>query len=568
MNLKRTMMSLALPLSFLCQAVAGFDTANVDATLIDAVALYNDGRISEARTRLRQIVDSFPDNDAALYYLGTCEFAEGALESAEVHLRRAVESDSLNYWYKDRLAQLYSATQRPELTTRIYESLLKDFPRKTDIYYSLVNLYGQQGKVDKVLSMLDEIDAVNGRSEMVTLARYDVLRQMKKNDEAFAALKAYNDEFASARVLSVMGDTFLEQYKDSLALGYYEEALSEDPSFPSALVGKAEVLRIRRDFNGFFDTMQLFFADGQIGQGEKTRYITTLLQQADPRFVQNFRTQMDSLVTTYVACAPGDSSTVQAAGTYYYATSRPVEAGVFFRRNRDNFPESLSARMLYLQYLGYMQQWQSLVDEAESCFRTFPTEIGFLEMKTAAYFNLKDYRSVISENERIITVAHGDSAAVLSAYAGIGDMYSQLGDNRKAYKAYDAALKINPRYAPVLNNYAYYLCLEKRKLSKAYQMSKITITDEPDNATYLDTFGWILYSQGKPLEAKAYFKHAMLYGGKEQASVLDHYAEVLYALKEYDVARFYWDQAKARNNNGEIPDLEERVKARFESLKK
>jgi tetratricopeptide (TPR) repeat protein len=48
---------------------------------------------------------------------------------------------------------------------------------------------------------------------------------------------------------------------------------------------------------------------------------------------------------------------------------------------------------------------------------------------------------------------------------------------------------------------------------------------------------------GNNLEAKGVFKQAMLYGGKESADILDHYAHVLYELKEYDIAFLYWDQA-------------------------
>jgi tetratricopeptide (TPR) repeat protein len=91
---------------------------------------------------------------------------------------------------------------------------------------------------------------------------------------------------------------------------------------------------------------------------------------------------------------------------------------------------------------------------------------------------------------------------------------------------------------------------------------------EPDNATYLDTFAWILHLQGKDLEAKPFFKHAMLYGGKDSAVMLDHYAEVLYSLGEYDLARSYWNQAKNKNQGGDVPDLDERVKARLEAIGK
>ena len=97
-------------------------------------------------------------------------------------------------------------------------------------------------------------------------------------------------------------------------------------------------------------------------------------------------------------------------------------------------------------------------------------------------------------------------------------------------------------------------------------MSKVTIEAEPDNATYLDTYGWILYLLGKASEAKPYFKHAMLYGGKDSAAVLDHYAEVLYKLKEYDTARVYWNLAKAKNGEGAVPDLDERVAERLQAI--
>ena len=109
--------------------------------------------------------------------------------------------------------------------------------------------------------------------------------------------------------------------------------------------------------------------------------------------------------------------------------------------------------------------------------------------------------------------------------------------------------------------------MEGKSLKKAYNMSKRTIEAEPDNATYLDTFGWILYLQGKPLEAKPFFKHAMLYGGKDSVVIMDHYAEVLYALKEYDLAMVYWNMA-LKKNAGDIPDLEAKVKQRKQSINK
>lgn len=95
-------------------------------------------------------------------------------------------------------------------------------------------------------------------------------------------------------------------------------------------------------------------------------------------------------------------------------------------------------------------------------------------------------------------------------------------------------------------------------------MSRKTVEAEPDNATYLDTYGWILYLQGEYAEAKSQFKAAMLHGGKDSAVILDHYAEVLFALKEYDLAFVYWNLAMQKNTEDKIPGL----KAKVEQKKK
>ena len=98
-------------------------------------------------------------------------------------------------------------------------------------------------------------------------------------------------------------------------------------------------------------------------------------------------------------------------------------------------------------------------------------------------------------------------------------------------------------------------------------MSKKTIEAEPDNSTYLDTYAWILYLMGRPEEAKPYFKHAMLYGGKDSVVILDHYAEVLYALEEYELAFVYWNMARQKNVD-EIPDLEEKIERKKREARK
>ena len=536
--------------------------------IVDAVADFNSGKYDRAKQRLSALVLDDPANDAAHYYLGMCDYMLSDYQSAEEELAAAVQLDSSNFWYRYRLAAVYAVTDRKELTVGIYNCLLKDFPKKSDLYYSLIETYLSMGRMEDALSTLDQIDTVFGKSDISAMTRFDILRRLGRYEEAYANLEAYNKEYSSPQVLSLLGDYRMSMYDDSTALAYYDEALDIAPDFAPALLGKSEVFRMTRRYDDYFRTLDVFMADENIPSAGKCDYLKALIQNSDPNFLNRFRTGLDSVMTVCLSVHPKDSSVTELAGIYYYGTGRHKEAREYFLENVKNWPGSVTAAANYAEALMYMGEWKDLSVFSKEAYDRFPKELAFLEMATFADYNLKAYDDVLATCSRIIDVAPDDSARVLTAYTTIGDIYYHRGEKARSYKAYDEALKINPEYLPVLNNYAYFLSLDGKKLKKACSMSRITVEKDPDNATYLDTYGWILYLQGKADEAKPYFKHAMLYGGKDSAVTLDHYAEVLFALKEYSLAFVYWNQALAKDKEGEIPELEQKISRRKAEMKK
>ena len=154
----------------------------------------------------------------------------------------------------------------------------------------------------------------------------------------------------------------------------------------------------------------------------------------------------------------------------------------------------------------------------------------------------QDWEAVLAQCKVLeeLALAQGNDKHRGEALAIAGDLwYQEFGDKKKAYSIYEEALKADPDQASVLNNYAYYLSLDGRKLRKALEMSARAVELAPDNASYLDTYGWLLFLLKKPKEAKPVFKHAMLYGGKDSAVVLEHYSKVLEALGEKDLSIYY-----------------------------
>ena len=559
--------TIALLLAFVLLSGAAAFAQEAENRLIDAVTFYENGQYARSQALLKGILQADPDNDAAHYYMGLTEVALKHTDEAVAHLKRAAELDPKNYWYRQWLADIYQLKGETELVIEMDEQLLQDFPDKIDIHYDLINLYLQTKQYEKALSSLDAVETVAGPSEQVTRMRYEILRALDRNEEALQALEDYNQRFASVPVLSMIGDFYMSEFRDSLALASYEEALALQSDYVPALLGKSEVYRTRRQYPAYFETLRTFVGSPGIPAESKSMYLSNVARSLDPNFRRRYLEEFDALVDSALSCHPGDSSLLQTAGFYYYASDRREKGRNYLKQNVSLHPESLAAIASYVEALADMGDWEEMKAQTEEAERRFPGESAFTEYNSVAAYNLKDYETVIRNAEKLLREHPKDSAMVLRSWSTIGDMNHALGREKEAYKAYDKALKINKNYAPVLNNYAWYLCQSGKLLKKAAQMSKKTVELEPDNATYLDTYGWILHLRGKDAEAKPVFKHAMLYGGKESPVMLAHYAEVLYKLKEYDLAKHYWMQA-IKINNGEVVNLEEKVRKKLEAVGK
>ena len=175
----------------------------------------------------------------------------------------------------------------------------------------------------------------------------------------------------------------------------------------------------------------------------------------------------------------------------------------------------------------------------EALMQAHPRSTEAIQMAVQVDYIYEDYKGAIAHQYKVLDIPGIATADRVSALSTVGDLYHELGDEKTCFEVYDRALKMDPDYAPVLNNYAYFLCLKGKKLRQALKMSKKTIEAEPDNPTYLDTYGWILFLLGRPEEAKPVFKHALIYGGKSSDEVLAHYSRVLEALGENDLASYY-----------------------------
>jgi len=117
-------------------------------------------------------------------------------------------------------------------------------------------------------------------------------------------------------------------------------------------------------------------------------------------------------------------------------------------------------------------------------------------------------------------------------------------------------LKIDSADSYVLNNYSYYLSLRNEKLDKAEEMSRRSNQISPANASFEDTFAWILYKEGKYDEAVKWIHKAMSNGADKNPTILEHMGDIQYKLGNPDQALEYWQKAKEAGSD--VSDLLEK----------
>ena len=533
-------LALALLVSFF--SMVPLMAQSTESNLIDAVTLYGNGQVVRARDILQTLSKAAPENDAVWYYLAQTQWQTSDQEQAEASLKKAIALDSTNYWYRRLLGRMYLSQNKIDEGEAQYEALVKAFPDKSSVVYELLDIYLAQKEYEKALKTLDDIERQRGPSEEVVRTRYDVLSAMGRQEEGAQELEKFSAKYSSPSVLSMLGDYYLADFADSLAQARYTEALTLDSSYVPAILGMSEVYRHTRRYKDYFQTLDPFFTSEEIPATTKNMYLSNMMQSIDPKILQLHREGFDHFILETLETHPKDSSLLATAGSYFYSTGREAQAGPWFQKAAEEYPESLGQTATYVQYLSLQKQWEPLRERSMAAFERFG-ELAFLDYADMASYELEDYDAIIENCQFLLRNHAKDKKLCLNAWSMMGDAYYSKGDAQQAFKAYEKALRLDSSYAPVLNNYAYYLSVQGKKLKKAYTMSKKTVEAEPDNATYLDTFAWILHLMGKDLEAKPFFKHAMLYGGKDSAVILRHYATVLDILGEADTAKVYRNMA-------------------------
>ena len=516
-----------------------------DYFFLEAMRLKEKKDYASAFGLLQHCLDIHPNAASALYEVSQYYMFLRQVPQGQEALEKAVANAPDNYWYSQGLASLYQQQNELDKAITLLEQMVVRFPAKQDPLFNLLDLYGRQEKYDKVISTLNRLEKHMGKNEQLSMEKFRIYLQMKDDKKAFQEIESLVQEYPmDMRYQVILGDVYLQNGKKQEAYDVYQKVLAAEPDNPMAIFSMASYYKQTGQEELYQQQLDTLLLNKKVTPDTKVGVMRQMIvenEQADKD-----STQIIALFDRIMKQEQDDPQIPMLYAQYLLSKNMESESVPVLEQVVDLDPTNNAARMMLIGAAVKKEDYKQIIKVCEPGIEATPDALEFYYYLAVAYNQAEKPDSVISICKRALEhkTADGKKEIVSEFYSILGDMYHTQKQMKEAYAAYDSALVYNPSNIGALNNYAYYLSVERRDLDKAEEMSYKTVKAEPNNATYLDTYAWILFEKGNYAEARIYIDNAMKSEGGDKSDVIvEHCGDIYYMTGDVDGALTYWKKA-------------------------
>ncbi|MDF2448566.1 MAG: hypothetical protein K0R26_1070 [Bacteroidota bacterium] len=509
------------------------------------------GNIENAENLFKECLKIDPSSTAVKYELGNVYRFNGLYDLALKYGKECANEDPKNEWYQLLYIECLHNKRQFQEAAEIYARLVKNYPNRPEFYEGLAAEYMYSGNYEKSYKTYDEIEKRFGQNEAFTLNKIKLLRQLKKNNEVELELKKLIESNKNeARLYTYLAEFYQETGQNQKALQTYEQILKIDPKNPMVHLAMADYYKSQNDKENFYKEIKIAFESPDLEIETKIKILVSYYELAETNSV--FKQQAMELCNIALKLHPLSAEVHSIYGDFLMKDQKIKEARESYLKAIQIDKSRYSMWQQLLAVESELNAYNDLEKHSAETMELFPNNPLTYYFNGFANIQLKKYENAIRALEDGIEFVYNDKPLLLEFYTNLGNAYNAIKNYVKSDKAFDDALKVNPDDASILNNYAYYLSLRKEKLEKAEKFSRRSNELSPNNRSYIDTYGWILYQQGKYTEAEEWLGRAVKMGPK--SAIAEHYGDVLYKLNRKEEALKYWQDAKNAGGGSELLD--------------
>ena len=460
------------------------------------------------------------------------------------HIRMAVEMEPTNPWYLKDLAyyEVYGGNIKEGIKN--FDLAVKYSANPVPVLNEYLNVIGSFD-MNQASLVLAQLSAIQGEDEDIARKRFELLSLQGKFKEAGKVLEDFEKK-----------NKVEDSYYFYLLEFYRENSLKEEASkwlkhmkevIPNngklLLEESGELANAGNDAKSY-ELLKKSIASGDLGWYDAIDVLKKYeeLAEQDEKFKKPLWEIFDltfNQFTSEYQCLVQLSFVANHQDNF-------VRQEEMLRLAVALYKSDVMVWQFLLENQKHLRKWNELVKVGNEALELFPTDAEIYYFTGLGYLKLQDYSKSL---ELLITgrdLVIEDHELLSQFYSSLGSVYFKTNNWTECENSFEQALIQNPDNATALNNYAYYLGLKKVQLDKALGIVQYAVSMQPNNAIYLDTFGFILFQKKQYQAAITQLEIAVKLNAAD-SEIWEHLGDSYFMLGNEAKAMECWNKGLSLN---------------------
>ena len=511
--------------------------------LIDATGAKVSGDLYSADSLYKKCLEINPKSGVVNFELSgiylTLKQPLKALEYANI----AVEIRPENEWYLANLALAYKENGNHKKSAEIFSKLIEIKPDKISYLFSLAEEHLNGSKYKKGLKILNKIEEKIGVSEDLSLQKHQIyifLKDKKNAINELTKLVTFSPE--NLRALGLLAEFYQNINKPKNSKQLLDKMMFIDSSNGLVRLSLFQYHYKNGEIIKAYDELLYVMGSLEVENNIKKQMLLQISYDEKSPFNVN---QICKLAESYLKLDFQNSEVLLLLGKLKMHQRKEDTACFYIRESLKINPLPFESWTQLISSTLSRNKLEATIKDSKNAIESHPNQ-PFLYLALGIALNQKnEFEGAIENLEKGKKLVFNNSFLESDFDQQIGDSYYGIKKFKIAFDYYEMSLALNPENINLLNNYSYYLAIEKVNLKRAKELILKVIDKFPDNSTYMDTYGWVMFQLGEYEEAEQILFNAVIKDGERSGEILEHYGDVLFKLDNKKKAITFWKKAKA-----------------------
>lgn len=467
-------------------------------------------------------------------------------QKALEYANKAVVLSPENEWYLANLAVLYKKINDHKKSAESFSKLVVSKPEKISYLFSLTEELLNNNSYKKAIKVLDVIEKKIGIKEEISIQKHQIYLFLKNKKKAVIELEnLISNEPESISRLGLLAEYYENAKKSELAEAILNKMLSIDSSNGLVRLSLFQHYYKNKEYKKGYKELLLVMNSNNIEINLKKQILMQIsYEKSSPYNIS----EVCNLAQSFLSIDSKNSDVLLLMGDFKMLLREEDTACYYIRESLKINPSPFNAWSKLITSTLSRNKFDITINDAKMAIESHPNQ-PFPSLAIGIALNRKkEYTKALGELLKGKDLVFDDNFLESNFLQEIGNSFYGQEKFKISFDYYEMSIALDSNNFILLNNYSYYLALRKTNLERAEELMLKVIAKFPNNSTYLDTYGWVMFQIGAYSESEKFLFKAIINSDGQSGEILEHYGDVLYKLKKIDEANVFWNKSKKTGN--------------------